>query len=82
MVRGKFTLDSITSHKWSPTAQTFVFRPIYDNTTEENKRFTKATPSGEFTMMVDNPSAQEQLKLGKTYYLDLTEVEEVAKSAS
>lgn len=80
MVRGKFTLASITSHSWG-TAQTFVFNAVHDTTTEENKKFAKYTPSGQLTMQVDNPPAQEFFKLGKTYYLDFSEAE-VANAAS
>ena len=75
MVRGKFTLQAVTKHHWSPTAQTFVFRAIYDTTTEENRRFSQATPTGELTMTVDNPPAQEFFELGKTYYLDFSKAE-------
>jgi hypothetical protein len=75
MVRGKFVLNSITNHSWSPTAQTFNFGAVYDNTTEENKRFAKYTPSGTLSMTVDNPPAQEFFELGKSYYLDFSKAE-------
>ena len=75
MVRGKFTLQSITQHNWSPTAQTFKFMAVHDTVTEENKRFTKSTPNGTLEMTVDNPPAQEFFVLGKTYYLDFSKAE-------
>ena len=75
MVRGKFTLQSITHHSWSPTAQTFKFGAIYDNSTEENRRYSKATPTGTLEMTVDNPPAQAFFEIGKTYYLDFTKAE-------
>lgn len=75
MVRGKFTLQSITHHSWSPTAQTFKFGAIYDTTTEENRKFTKATPTGTLEMTVDNPPAQAFFEIGKAYYLDFTKAE-------
>ena len=75
MVRGKFTLQSITQHHWSPTAQTFRFMAVHDTATEENKRFSKATPNGSLEMTVDNPPAQAFFELGKTYYLDFTKAE-------
>ena len=75
MVRGKFTLQSITHHSWSPTAQTFKFMAIHDTATEENKRFSKATPSGSLEMTVDNPPAQEFFEIGKAYYLDFSKAE-------
>ena len=75
MVRGKFTLSEIRHHNWSPTAQTFVFSAVYDQTTEENKRYSKATPSGRLEMTVDNPPAQAFFELGKSYYLDFSKAE-------
>ena len=75
MVRGKFTLQAITKHYWSSTAQTFMFEAIHDNSTEESRRFAKYTPSARLTMTVDNPSAQEFFELGKTYYLDFSRAE-------
>jgi hypothetical protein len=75
MVRGKFKLDSITRVSWSPTAQVFKFNAVCDNSTEENKRYAKYTPSGFLEMTVDNPPAQEFFELGKTYYLDFTKAE-------
>jgi hypothetical protein len=70
MVRGKFTLNAITNHSYG--AQTFKFGAVYDNGTEENKRYAKATPSGQLEMTVDNPLAQAFFELGKSYYLDFT----------
>jgi len=52
-----------------------VFRPEYDESIPEDRRFQKATPSGELRMMVDNPAALDALQLGNTYYLDLTEAD-------
>jgi len=75
MVRGKFTLQSIQHHSWSPTAQTFKFGAVYDNGTEENKRYAKATPNGTLEMTVDNPPAQAFFELGKSYYLDFSKAE-------
>jgi hypothetical protein len=71
MVRAKFQLCEITDRAGT-SAKTLKFFPRYDLTIEEDQRFSKATPSGELTMYVDNPSALEQLKLGEDYYLDFT----------
>jgi len=73
MVRGKFTLHSIQHHSYG--GQTFRFGAVYDNGTEENRRFAKATPSGTLEMTVDNPPAQAFFELGKTYYLDFSKAE-------
>jgi hypothetical protein len=72
MVRAKFQLQEIRQLHYNKTAQTFVFRPVCDDGIPENARFAKYTPSGEFTMHVDNPVAQEKFKLGESYYVDFT----------
>jgi hypothetical protein len=73
-VRAKFQVQEKRSHHWG-TGQTIVLRPQYDQTIPEDQRFAKATPSGEFTMFVDNPPAQVALELGKFYYVDFTPAE-------
>lgn len=80
MVRAKFMLQEITTTNYG--SQKFLFRPQYDTSIAEDERFAKATPNGEFWMFVDNPPAQAFFKLGKTYYLDFSEVPEVANAAS
>ena len=40
----------------------------------EDRGFTKATPSGELKMRVDNPAASVQFTPGAHYYVDFTEV--------
>ena len=72
MVRGKFQLIEVRSHSYTPSAKTLVFSTVYDTSTPENARFTKATPSGRLEMTVDNPAALEAFELGKFYYADFT----------
>lgn len=76
MVRGKFMVVEITEYSWSATARKITFRPEYDSTLPEDQKYAKSTPSGEISMTVDNPPAIEQLKLGKKFYVDFTEVPE------
>lgn len=73
-VRAKLKLDSIISHAYGPT-QTFVFQAVSDDGTEENKKFCKYTPNGEFRMSVNNPHVQEHFKLGNFYYVDFTDAQ-------
>jgi hypothetical protein len=73
-IRCKFQLSSITESAWSPTSKQLKFTTQYDQTIPEDQRFAKATPTGTFEMTVDNPAALEQLKLGDSYYFDLTPV--------
>jgi hypothetical protein len=77
-VRAKFTVTEKTQFAWSKDSVKIRLTPVYDTSIPEDQRFAKATPSGEFWMQVDNPSAAEALVLGKTYYIDLTPAEESA----
>lgn len=76
MIRAKFRCNSVTFFG-DPTdedaGRQYTLAPIYDTTTPENERFTKATPWGELKMNVDNPAAR--LEVGKIYYLDFTEAD-------
>ncbi len=56
----------------------FKFAPQYDQSLPEDRRFSKATPSGNFEMCVDNPPVREFLKrhLGKQFKLLLVPVED------
>ncbi len=42
----------------------------------EDRRFQKATPWGEISLHIDNPTAVEALKIGKPYYIDMIPVEQ------
>lgn len=74
-VRAKFQVTEKTSFAWSKDSVRIKLTAQYDRDIPEDRRFAKATPSGEFWMQVDNPSAAEALVLGKTYYIDLTPAE-------
>ena len=54
--------------------------PVYANNdaNHENSKFWSASPSGSFEMSVNNWAALEHLKVGKEYYLTLTEAPVVA----
>ncbi len=74
-VRAKFRCNSAEffgDHTNPATPRTLTFSPVYDTTTPENERFTKATPWGELKMRVDNPEAH--FEVGEFYYLDFTPV--------
>ena len=75
MVRAKVTLISSKQHMYNPEARELEFNCVYDDGIPENKRFYDATPSGHFTMLVNNPKVIRQLELGESYYLDLTPAE-------
>lgn len=69
-VRAKLQLVSITEHDWG--GKTLTFHTRYDDTIPEDQRFQKATPSGQFEMLVDNPIALKHFALGKSYYVDFS----------
>ncbi|HEY9413782.1 MAG TPA: hypothetical protein VIQ30_03405 [Pseudonocardia sp.] len=75
-IRAKFRCNSV-EFRGDPadenTPRTYKLSPIYDTSTPENERFTKATPWGEMTMNVDNPAAR--FEVGACYYLDFTPAE-------
>ncbi len=65
-------MTSITTNAWSATSKNLKFSCVYDTSIPEDQRFQKATPSGSFEMLVDNPAALEQFELGAHYYFDIT----------
>lgn len=71
-VRAKFILESVIPVNWGGAQA--IFRCSYDDTIPEDQKFCKATPSGEIRMQIDNPAALQQLTIGKSYYVDFTEV--------
>lgn len=74
-VRGKFRAVSETRSMYGAEgARTYKFAAIYDPNLPEDQAYAKATPTGTLEITVDNPSVQ--FDLSKSYYLDLTPVEE------
>lgn len=80
MVRAKFVVTEIRQNYYHNGKEavkgsvTVVLTPQYDTSIEEDHRFSKATPSGRFEMLIDNPPAAEYLKPGEAFYVDLTAV--------
>lgn len=72
-VRAKFTVQEHRTTQWGAT--TVVLRPQYDTSIPEDQRYSKATPTGEMSMQIDNPPALAQFELGKTFYVDFTQAE-------
>lgn len=65
MVRAKFRVERIEGN-------VIKMGTIYDHTTEENRRFTQATPWGKLAMAIDDPSARAEFEIGKYYYADFS----------
>lgn len=78
--RAKFQCNSVTDYVYGKeVALIVVYAP--NGVNPEDRNFTKATPSGEIKMRIDNPEAAIQFKPGKTYYVDFTEIEAAAPAA-
>jgi len=71
-IRCKFQLSEV--HCFPSGSKKFIFTPQYDTTIPEDQRFAKASPSGRFEILVDNPIAQKEFEVGKYYYFDATQV--------
>lgn len=77
-VRAKFRCNAVEDYGYSKKIK---LAPVYQGPlgeNEENRRFTQATPSGEFWMTVDNPNIDGFFKPGDEYYLDVTRAEKPA----
>ncbi len=66
-VRAKVTCQGIKDNAVSFTT---VYEP--NGPSDENMRFTKATPWGEIRLGIDNPTARDQFEVGKQYYVDFS----------
>lgn len=73
-VRAKFRVNKIAKVDWNSDVTVVNMTAVSDDGIEENKRYHKYTPSGSLEIIIDNPPASEYFKLGKSYYLDFTEV--------
>ena len=69
--RAKFRCNWVRDHGDNKLVQLGVVCSRVEGT--ENYDFTKATPSGNIEMQIDNPAAAVQFKPGRYYYVDFTE---------
>ncbi len=79
MVRAKFRCTAKTSRtqsgSYGPTptppvdTEEVQFQAVMG---DENKEWSKWTPSGQVTMTINNPAALAQFEVGKDYFLDFT----------
>lgn len=71
-VRGKWRVASVEHFGTSKKVKlsTVYEGPLGEN--EENKRFTKSSPSGEIWITIDNPFAADQFEPGQEWYTDFT----------
>jgi hypothetical protein len=71
-IRAKFYVNSVTQH--SGGVEEAHLSPVTSGS-EENKSFSRWTPSGKLDMQITNPGAQGFFQPGKEYYLDITPAE-------
>lgn len=71
--RAKFRVTQKTEFAGATNRQ-YKLMAVMDNSTPENARFSRYTPSGEMTINVDNPDVE--LEVGADYYLDFTKADQ------
>ena len=69
-VRAKFKCSSVL--QWEGPGRKYEFTAVVD---KANESWSKYTPSGNVTIMIDNPACPPFIP-GKQYYLDITPVED------
>lgn len=71
-VKAKFRCEAVTNYE---TAKEVKLNAVY-GTSEENKDFSKYTPSGSLSIRIDNETqASEYFEPGKEYYLEFSKAE-------
>lgn len=75
MIRAKFVVNSIERSRYANN-DTINMIAVYDESTAENRRFAKATPSGKLEIIISTPEALSEFELGREFYLDFTPVDQ------
>jgi len=74
MARAKFVCNSVKDMGWGKEA---ALTAVYaGNNNEEDNQFAKATPSGQITITVSNPTLSDFFKPQRNYYFDISECPE------
>ena len=71
-MRAKFVIDSVTP---VPQEQEEIVARAVTDGSEENKSFSRWTPSGSLSLMISNPNLLGYWKQGDEFYLDFTKIE-------
>lgn len=77
MVRAKFQVGQVLDAKDAQggvMSQIVRLHPVF-STSEENKAFWEATPTGSIEMTITNRAAFDRFVSGKSYYIDFTPAE-------
>ena len=73
-VRGKFSVSEITQYPWTEGRRVILTAVTGESGLPEDARYHKYTPSGRIDILIDNPAALEQFKIGQSVYVDFTPV--------
>lgn len=74
MVRAKFTVESNELNSMGD-CHDIKLRAVHGDDNPENKEFFKWTPGGQISLGVVRSATAEKFTVGKSYYVDFTEVE-------
>jgi len=74
MVRCKMVCHSKSSTSDDNDLFYLSFTPVTAGS-EENEKFFKYTPAGQFDLQVVNKAAADQIECGKEYYIDISPAE-------
>lgn len=70
-MRAKLKVQEVTDNGYSDKVR---FSAVYGGSAENNS-YSKATPTADLTMQIDNPALKGVLKPGEEFYVDFTKVE-------
>lgn len=65
--------EKLAENESNVSAVHVKLQPVYSNDpASPNFSWSQASPSGELNLMITNPAAHEQFKVGGTYFVDFT----------
>ncbi|MEH2169330.1 MAG: hypothetical protein V7K41_29950 [Nostoc sp.] len=74
-MRCKFEVTSLTRYAGIPSVKVELHPAMGQD--EEDRKFWKITPTGKIELMIDDSNNVNYFEVGKEYYLDFSEVENV-----
>jgi hypothetical protein len=77
--RSKFQLTKVTEEAYNKGTKKLAFTTVYDPNITEDKMFAQCSPCGTIEIVVKNPVALDQMKLGEFYYVDFTLIEKASE---
>jgi hypothetical protein len=70
-MRTKFKVEQVRPCSWDDNIEELFLIPVTDGS-EENKSFSKFTPSGLLSLHISNPNLLGRFHTGQEYYVDFT----------